>query len=33
MDENMDENSQRIWSSGACKYKDSSELVYVEFNN
>jgi len=31
-DENLEETSQRIWSSGACKYKDPSELVYVEFN-
>ena len=31
-DESLEETSQRIWSSGACKYKDPSELVYVEFN-
>ena len=32
-DPNLNSDSQRIWSSGACKYKDPSELVFVEFNN
>ena len=29
--ENLDENSHRIGNGGACRYKDASELVYVEF--
>ena len=29
--EDLDENAQRVFESGACKYKDPSELVYVEF--
>jgi len=32
MDPNLDDKAQRIWNSWACKYKDASELVYVEFN-
>ena len=28
--ENLDENANRIWKNWVCKYKDSSELVYVE---
>lgn len=30
--ENLDENANRIGKNWVCKYKDSSELVYVEFN-
>ena len=33
MDGNLTEDSQRILKNGACKYKDPSELVYVEFLN
>lgn len=29
--ENLDENAHRIWSNWTCRYKDVSELVYVEF--
>ena len=29
--ENLDENAHRIWSNWTCRYKDASELVYVEF--
>lgn len=28
--ENLDENAHRIWSNWTCRYKDPSELVYVE---
>jgi len=30
MVETLDENANRIWSNWVCRYKDSSELVYVE---
>ena len=32
LSENLDENSHRIGKNWICKYKDASELVYVEFN-
>jgi hypothetical protein len=32
LSENLDENANRIWNNWSCRYKDSSELVYVEFN-
>ena len=32
MAENLDENANRIGKNWVCKYKDPSELVYVEFN-
>ena len=32
LSENLDENAHRIGKNWVCKYKDSSELVYVEFN-
>ncbi len=28
--ENLDENANRIWKNWVCKYKDSSELVFIE---
>ena len=31
LSENLDENSNRIGKNWVCKYKDPSELVYVEF--
>ena len=31
--ETLDENTPRVSSRWGCKYKDVSELVYVEFNN
>lgn len=30
--ETLDENAHRIGNGGGCRYKDSSELVYVQFN-
>lgn len=33
LDDKLTEDSQRIRKNGSCKYNDSSELVYVEFNN
>ena len=32
MIETLDENTSRVSSRGGCKYKDPSELVYVQFN-
>ena len=32
LSENLDENAHRIGKNWICKYKDASELVYVEFN-
>lgn len=32
LSENLDENANRIGKNWTCKYKDASELVYVEFN-
>ena len=29
--ENLDENANRIWSNWICRYKDASELVFIEF--
>ena len=31
MVENLEENAHRIWNGWGCRYKDASELVYVEF--
>ena len=31
MVESLDENAHRIWNGWGCRYKDISELVYVEF--
>ena len=31
LNENLNENSPRIWNSWVCRYKDTSELVYIEF--
>jgi hypothetical protein len=33
MIETLDENTPRVSSRWGCKYKDASELVYVEFSN
>jgi len=32
LSENLDENANRIGNNWTCRYKDASELVYVEFN-
>ena len=32
LSENLDENANRIGNNWVCRYKDSSELVFVEFN-
>ena len=32
LSENLDENANRIGNNWVCRYKDSSELVYIEFN-
>lgn len=32
LSESLDENANRIGKNWTCKYKDASELVYVEFN-
>ena len=31
LSENLDENTNRIGKNGVCRYKDASELVFVEF--
>ena len=31
LSENLDENTNRIWKNWVCRYKDASELVFVEF--
>ena len=33
MVESLDENAHRIWNGWGCRYKDASELVYVEFSD